>query len=213
MMKGAKMSYYTKKKSLLKSVMEWVLTILIALILSLFLVSNVASLTQIKEMSMEPTFYENDRVLIYKLGYFFEEPERGDVVILNKSIEEKGIIINIKNEMEDIKDSIVYRFTGNIQKNNLIKRVIGVYGDIVDIRDGNVYINGQLADEVYAKGDTNPGHSISYPLEVPEGSVFVLGDNRENSLDSRDLGFVKVDSIKGKAIYRLFPFRTFGKVD
>lgn len=207
------MSYYTKRKSLLKSLMEWALTILIALILSLFLVSNVASLTQIKEMSMEPTFYENDRVLIYKLGYFLKEPGRGDVVILNQKIEKKGLISNMKNEMIDIKDSIIYRFTGNIQKNNLIKRVIGVYGDIIDIRDGNVYINGQLADEVYAKGDTNPGHSIKYPVEVPEGLVFVLGDNRENSLDSRDLGFVKVDSIKGKAIYRLFPFRTFGKVE
>lgn len=207
------MSYYSKKKNYLRSLLEWLVAILIALVLSLFIVSNVATLTQIKEMSMEPTLYENDRILIYKLGYFFEEPERGDVVILNQNIKEKGLISNIKYEIEDIRDSIVYRFTGNIKKNNLIKRVIGVYGDIIDIRDGKVYINGQLAVEDYAKGITNQGHSINYPVEVPKGSVFVLGDNRENSLDSRDLGFVKISSIKGKAVFRLYPFKNLGKIE
>lgn len=203
---------YKPKKSVVKTVIEWVITIVIAIVITLFITSNVASLTQIKEQSMEPTFLENDRVIIYKLGYLIGKPTRGDIVILNKVNDEKGILINMINEGKDVIDNIKYRFTGNIEKNNLIKRVIGVQGDIIDIQNGYIYVNGKLQEEQYAKGFTY-ADSNYYPVEVSEGNVFVLGDNRENSLDSRDLGFISVEQIKGKAIFRILPIGRFGEIE
>ena len=118
----------------------------------------------------------------------------------------------MRNEGKDILDSLEYRFTGKIEKNNLIKRVIGVYGDIIDIKDGQVYVNGKPQKEEYTKGSTTTGSMLRFPVEVPEGKVFVLGDNRENSLDSRDLGFVDIAQIKGKAFFRVMPFNRFGQI-
>lgn len=204
---------YKPKKSFIKVLIEWSITIIVSVVISLFIISNIVSLTQIKEQSMEPTFKENDRVIIYKLGYLIEEPERGDLVILNKVNNEKGLFINMINEAKDIVDNVKYRFTGVIEKNNLIKRVIGVYGDIINIQNGYIYINGQLQEEQYANGLTKAGSNLSYPVEIPEGKVFVLGDNRENSLDSRDLGFIDLIQIKGKAIFRILPTSRFGSVE
>ena len=204
---------YKPKKSLIKVLVEWSITIIVSVVISLFIISNIVSLTLIKEQSMEPTFKENDRIIIYKLGYLIEEPERGDIVILNKVNNEKGLIINIINEAKDIIDNVKYRFTGVIEKNNLVKRVIGVRGDTINIQNGYIYINGQLQEEQYTNGSTFSRSSLSYPVEVPEGKVFVLGDNRENSLDSRDLGFIDVLQIKGKAIFRILPTSRFGSVE
>ena len=204
---------YKPKKSFIKVLIEWSITIIVSVVISLFIISNIVSLTQIKEQSMEPTFKENDRVIIYKLGYLIEEPERGDIVILNKTNNEKGLFINMVNEAKDIIDNVKYRFTGVIEKNNLIKRVIGVFGDIINIQNGYIYVNGQLQEEQYANGSTFSSSNTSYPVEVPEGKVFVLGDNRENSLDSRDLGFIDVIQIKGKAIFRILPTSRFGSVE
>lgn len=161
---------------------------------------------------MEPTFIENDRVVVYKLGLLFSEPEKGDIVILNRTIDKKGIIRNMINEAKDIYSTIKSRFTGEIEKNNLIKRVIGLEGDIINIKNGNLYINNELQKETYIKESTTAKSSIAYPLEVPEGKLFVLGDNREYSLDSRDFGLIDVEQVKGKVIFRLAPFGRFGKV-
>lgn len=161
---------------------------------------------------MEPTFIENDRVVVYKLGFLFSEPEKGDIVILNRAIDKKGIIKNMINEAKDIYSNIKSRFTDEIEKNNLIKRVIGVEGDIINIKNGNLYINNELQKEPYIKESTPAKSSIKYPLEVPEGKVFVLGDNREYSLDSRDFGLIDVEQVKGKVIFRVSPFSRFGKV-
>ena len=201
------------KKSFIKILIDWILTILVAVIISLFIISNLVSITQVKEQSMEPTFKEDDRIIIYKLGYLFGEPAREDIVILNKINKEKGLVTNMINESKDIIDNIKYRFTNKIEKNNLLKRVIGVYGDIIDIQNGYIYVNGKLLEEKYSNGLTYASPNLSYPVEVPKDNVFVLGDNREYSLDSRDLGFISIDQIKGKAIFRILPTSRFGKVN
>lgn len=200
------------RKSFLRNFIEWIVTFLVALLIALFIISNIMTLTQVKERSMEPTFIENDRVVVYKLGLLFNEPEKGDIVILNRAIDEKGIIKNMMNEGKDVYGNIKYRFTGEIEKNNLIKRVIGTQGDIINIKDGNLYINNELQQEMYIKGSTPAKSSVNYPIEVPEGKVFVLGDNREYSLDSRDFGLIEIEQVKGKVIFRVLPFSRFGKV-
>lgn len=201
------------RKSFIRRLFEWIITLLIALIISIFVISNIITLTQIKEQSMEPTFIENDRVIVYKLGLILNESEKGDIVILNREIEEKGIIKNMVNEGKDIIDNIGARFTGEIKKNNLIKRVIATEGDTINIEDGNLYVNSKLQEEDYTIGSTPSKNSIDYPLDVPAGKVFVLGDNRENSLDSRDFGLIDNEMIKGKVVYRVLPFSRFGKVE
>ncbi len=200
------------RKSFLRNLIEWIFTFLAAFLIALFIISNIITLTQVKERSMEPTFIENDRVVVYKLGLLFSEPEKGDIVILNRTIDKKGIIRNMINEAKDIYSTIKSRFTGEIEKNNLIKRVIGLEGDIINIKNGNLYINNELQKETYIKESTTAKSSIAYPLEVPEGKLFVLGDNREYSLDSRDFGLIDVEQVKGKVIFRLAPFGRFGKV-
>lgn len=189
----------------------WIMSILVAVVISLFIISNIISFTMIMEVSMEPTLYENDRVLVNRIGYMIGEPKRNDVVILNKVNDEKGILINMVNEGKDIIDNIKFRFTGEIEKNNLIKRVVAIEGDIVDVRDGNLYINGIEEDNENIRGNTY-AYDIEFPVEVPENKVFALGDNREFSLDSRHLGFIDLDQIKGKAVFKVLPIDRFGQI-
>lgn len=203
---------YVRKPPMFQVVLNWMMTIFVAVIISLFIVSNIGTLTQIKEQSMEPSFKENDRVIVYKLGYHFVGPKKGDIIILNKNQIEKGLLINMVNEAKDIISNISSRFTGIIEKNNLIKRVVAVPGDTIDIKDGIVYINGQEEEGYGFDGLTYENSNFSYPLEVPEDKVFVLGDNRENSLDSRHLGLIDYYQIKGKVSLRLWPLNRLGKV-
>lgn len=204
---------YKNRNSFLKEVFEWGSTILITILVALFITSNIISTTQIKEQSMEPSFKENDKLIIYKLGYNFKGPDRGDVIILNKNPIKKGLFINMINEGKDIIENIKYRFTGIIEKKNLIKRVVAIPGDKVDIKDGLVYVNGEVESGYQFQGQTYSTSDIVYPIEVANDKVFVLGDNRENSLDSRGLGLIDYSQIKGKALLRFWPINRIGKID
>lgn len=204
---------YENKNNFFKEISEWLSTIVITVLVALFITSNIVSTTQIKEQSMEPSFKENDKVIIYKLGYYFKGPKRGDVIILNKNPIEKGLFINMINEGKDIIENIKYRFTGIIEKKNLIKRVVAVPGDKVDIKDGLVYINGEVESGYNFQGKTYSISDMNYPIEIPNDKVFVLGDNRENSLDSRSIGLINYSQIKGKALVRFWPVNRIGKID
>lgn len=203
---------YNKKGGCIKEIFEWFGTIVMAIALGLFITANIGSITQIKEQSMEPSFIENDKVIIYKLGYMFNGPKKGDVIILNKNATQKGIIVNMINEFKDVVENITYRFTGIIEKKNLIKRVVGVEGDLIDIKNGKVYINNMVESGYDFQGNTLEHSDFSYPIEIPKGKVFVLGDNRENSLDSRALGLIDLSQVKGKAKFRIWPFDRIGMI-
>ena len=151
-------------------------------------VSLFVSPTIVNETSMQPTIDPNDYLLMSKQAYRFGEPKRGDIIVFKSNIKAED---NKHNKM-------------------LIKRVIGIPGDIITIVDGNVYRNGEKLEESYIKeGGTN---GKIYNLEVPVGEVFVLGDNREVSVDSREIGCVKISKVKGRAFFRLFPFGKMGDV-
>lgn len=138
----------------------------------------VISLEIVKGDSMYPTLKEGEFYLVNKFIYFFEEPERGDLVVI-KNIWQK--------------------------KDQLVKRVIGVQGDDIEIRGGMVYLDGVHLLEPYARGGTYPAIK---PFRVDKGMYFVLGDNREVSYDSRMCGFIMKNEMRGKlAPDKLFTFK------
>lgn len=140
--------------------------------------------------SMEPNFSDRDYVLLEKQAYAGEkEPERGDVIVFKSHLKEK--------DGKDMK---------------LIKRVIGVEGDKIAVKDGKVYVNGEALKEEYIKDGTTSGEVK--PVTVPKGSVFCMGDNRLHSVDSRyrEVGFIDKSDIIGKVFMRLLPFDKIGLV-
>lgn len=173
-----------------KNVKEWIVIIAIAIAVA-FVISIFIRPTIVKQSSMEPTFINGDYILVSKQSYglFNQNPKEGDVIVFKSHLE-----------------------TDDGDEKLLIKRVIGVPGDKIQIKDGYVYKNGTKLEEDYVKqqGVTRPYEDgiTEKTYTVPENSVFAMGDNREVSVDSRSVavGFVSVDDIYGKVVLRAFPF-------
>ena len=126
---------------------------------------------------------------------------------MNDTLDEGDIVVSLKGSDFKTGDIIAFYYNNKI----LIKRVIGKAGDWVDIdQDGNVYVNGNLVDEPYLDDKAN----IELPYQVPESKVFVMGDNRSVSVDSRNtaVGCVAEEQIVGKVVYRLWPLKDFGSL-
>ena len=175
----------------------------IAFVVALLIKTFLLQAFYIPSASMEPTLVEGDRVLVEKLSYRWGEPERGDVVVFEK---EFGAILPTEDDpfWEDIGSALKGLFgfpTGGTQ--DFIKRVVAVEGDTVEGREGRVYVNGEAVDEPYlAEGtETSPFSAVT----VPKDMIFVMGDNRGNSDDSRAFGPIPVDEVVGHAFLLLWP--------
>lgn len=163
--------------------------IIVAAILAAVVISFVRP-TIVKQTSMQDTLNPNDYIIMYRRAYSGDkEPKRGDIVIFKSELQDE----NGKNKL-------------------LIKRVIGLPGDKITINDGKVYINDKEYDESYLKDGYTTGSVNNF--KVPKGEYFVMGDNRVVSIDSRysEVGCVKKDAIKGRAVLRLFPFTKIKKL-
>ena len=176
-----------QKKGLSENAKEWIKDILIAIVVA-FLVLQFIKPTIVQEHSMENTLVANDYLFISKQSYhLFGDPQRGDIIVFHSSLT-----------------------TSDGSEKLLVKRIIAIPGDTISITGGVVYINGEPQDEPYTKdGYTNTEMDEVY---VPEGKLFCMGDNRQNSRDSRDsaIGLVDEDDVLGKAVFRLFPFSRIG---
>ncbi len=141
----------------------------------------------VRGASMEPTLHDGDCTFVQMAGY--GDPQRGDIVAIRAS---------------------------DGEGKHLVKRIIAVGGDTVqiDFEAGTVYVNGHRLEEPYAAGPTLLQGDVSFPVTVPEGHYFVLGDNRNHSQDSRSsaLGMVPAEDIEGKVVFRFYPFSRFGPV-
>lgn len=159
-------------------VVEYAQALVIAAVLAGFIITFVVQSFLVQGHSMEPTLHNTERLFVNKFIYRFTEPQRGDIV--------------------------VFRYPAD-ESRKFIKRVIGLPGDVVAIEDGIVYVNGEALDEPYIAEKPYRGFPASV---VPEGRYFVLGDNRNNSEDSRypDVGFVPRKNIVGKAFVVWWPF-------
>ncbi len=166
-----------KNSTLGQEIKDWVVSILIAVVLAFFIRYFIVELYMVEGPSMRPTLVNSERLVVNKFIYHFKQPERGDV--------------------------LVFRYPRDPSR-DFIKRVIAVAGDTIEIKDGRVFLNGQLQNEPYILEKTRSSYSLA---TVPEGTIFVMGDNRNNSEDSRfkDVGFVPFDLIKGKAVMVFWP--------
>ncbi len=167
----------SSKNSIAKEIVNWVITIIACIIIAKMINSFVIVNARVPSASMENTIMTNDRLIANRLAYVFSEPEKGDIVVF---------------EAPDEPDKL------------FIKRVIGVPGDLVQIHDGLLYINNELQDEPYIKEDMVGSFG---PYTVPEDNYFMLGDNRNNSLDARYWRntYVPEDTILGKAMFTYYP--------
>jgi signal peptidase I len=152
--------------------------------------------------SMVPTLRVGDRVLVNKFIYRFTEPERGDIVVF-KSVE-GGKLPPGENLIERIIGLFRDDGAAKLPREDLIKRVVGLPGEKISVRGGRLFVNGEPQREPYVN-KKYPDNSFSTPTTVPKGHVFVMGDNRINSQDSRVFGPVPKRNIEGEAFLRFWP--------
>ncbi len=176
----------SKTKSILKEILSTSIYLLLVLCAAYFIVTYVGQRTQVSGSSMESTLSNDDHLIVDKISYRFKEPQRFDI--------------------------IVFPFQYD-RETYYIKRIIGLPGETVQIDyDGNIYIDGEILDESYGREVIqNPGRA-SEPITLGDDEYFVMGDNRNNSSDSRDpsVGNIKREDIIGKAFIRIWPLSKFG---
>ncbi|MBO6138197.1 MAG: signal peptidase I [Lachnospiraceae bacterium] len=161
-------------KKIIKEIFEWIMVVVIAAAAALFITEVLIVNATVPTQSMETTIMAKDRLIGSRLSYKNTDPARGDIIIFKYPDNEEILFI---------------------------KRVIGLPGEIVDIHDGNVYINGEILNEPYLTVKTEGKFG---PYEVPEGHFFMLGDNRNNSADSRywENPYLSREGIVGKALFK-----------
>lgn len=197
-----KQSSQKKESKLYKEIVEWIKAIIFAIVLVFILKTFLFSPFLVVGDSMKPNFQNGERVIVNLLTYRFNEPEAGDVIVLDVPEEDR-------------------RF---------IKRIIGVPGDKVELKGDQLFINDKLVEEPYlreaiaesaARGETYNGEGAWFDFPnarvegniVPEGYYFVLGDNRSDSTDSRIIGFRKEEDIIGRVDVIMWPFNKISLVN
>jgi signal peptidase I len=164
------------------SVLEWVIVIIVAIGAALLVKTFLLQQFQVSGHSMDTTLHDQDRVLVNKLSYRLHDPNRGDVVVLATA--------------------------SSAGERDLIKRVIGLPGETIDIKNCHVYIDGKELVEPYLDPAVAPctdPQSFSFPYVVPDDHVFVLGDNRPGSKDSREIGPIAYHDLLGRAFVIIWP--------
>ena len=173
-------------------ILDWIESFVFAVFVIILIFIFLFRIVTVDGHSMDSTLSDKDRVIISHLNY---DPKNDDIVVVNSSVLNK----------------------------TLIKRVIGIAGDTVkiDYNVNTVYVNGKaisnehIDNTMLDKGMFDPSFKISdgvYEYKVPENSIFIMGDNRNNSTDSRTIGFISKDDVMGHVIFRLYPFKEFGSI-
>lgn len=209
-----------KEVKVFKEILEWCFCIFLALVIALATRYYIVTSTVVKQASMYPTLQENQRVVLSRVKRITKNQYKtGDIITFEAPREvKKGTEVDLSNkvaiynyEPKNATQHLMY-YVLELTKTSYIKRVIGVEGDRVQIANGKVYINGEeLVEDYLQKGVTTK--TVYYnDVIVPEGCIYVLGDNRDESMDSRTFGCVPLEKVEGKVILRYWPIKQFGKV-
>lgn len=191
-----------KKKKKTSFLIELPILVLVALVVAVLIKTFLVQAFWIPSGSMIHTLEINDRVLVNKLSYLFGDPEQGDVVVFDPPF-------GVEDDSEPLLQAIVRNVAESLglqtpAVEDLIKRVVAVGGQQIEIKDSQVLIDGVPLDEPYL--DESAFMPDFSPVQVPDGMVFVMGDNRPRSQDSRRFGPIANDSIVGRAFVRVWPF-------
>lgn len=184
---------------LFKEILDWVAHIAGAVVIALVIVIFIAQPTHVQGTSMEPNYYNADQILINKLPHTFNTGfSYGDVVIIDSRVDRPR---TLKDDIfETIKYNLItYKLLHIEQEHYWVKRVVGMPGDVLEYKGGILYLNNRMLDEPYIK------EQMAYFPEkviVPENCLFVMGDNRNVSLDSRDIGFIPMDHVIAKVFLK-----------
>lgn len=211
-------------KNVIKEILEWGYCIIIAVVLALLVRYYIGTPTIVQQQSMQTTFMPGDRLILSKITKTAKGTyKRGDIITFEAPSTTIVPLTNVNNDYpvaiyENEKKGFWSKFTYyvlDLNKTSYIKRVIAVEGDHIEIKDGEVYLNGTKLEETYLDEgkETNMGqYGVYSDIIVPNDCVFVMGDNREHSTDSRCFGCIPVSKIEGKVWLRFWPFSKFGKV-
>ena len=206
-----------------KDILEWVYCIIIALVLAMLFRYFIGTPTIVKQESMYPTLIQDERLWLNRWGRTTKTlPERGDII----TFEEPSKITYSASEIDESNpvaqyeertgfDWFVHNFL-EIGKRSYIKRVIALPGEHVEIKDGNVYIDGEELDEPYLQDGivTDLLNGVGFDdFIVPENCVFAMGDNRNHSTDCRAFGCIPLEKIESTVAIRIWPLNKWGHVD
>lgn len=177
-----------RESSILRELGGWILYILIIIGLTYLIITFVGQRTRVSGSSMETTLHNGDNLIVDKLSYRFRDPKRYDIIVFPYKYEENTYYI---------------------------KRIIGMPGETLQIKDGYVYINGeQLTSDIYGNELIEDPQTAEDPVTLGEDEYFVMGDNRNHSMDSRDpsVGVLKKSDLMGRAWVRIYPFNNVGVI-
>ncbi|MEF2560352.1 MAG: signal peptidase I [Eggerthellaceae bacterium] len=178
-----------RQPGIVRRFLSFLLCIVIVIVAVWGIRTYVAEPFEVPSASMENTIMTGDRLFAEKLSYQFSEPQRGDIVVFSDP---------------------------QVPSRVLVKRVIATEGQTISMSGGVLYVDGLAQNESYTLGETYPlsqtagNVSLSYPYVVPAGEIWVMGDNRENSSDSRYFGPIDVDTVFGKALFTYWPLDRIG---
>ncbi|MCD7841767.1 MAG: signal peptidase I [Lachnospiraceae bacterium] len=176
-----------KKKSIVREAVSWILYIAVICAAVYLVVNYVGERTEVRGDSMYPALNDGDQLIVDMISYRFTDPQRFDVIVFPFQYQEDTYFI---------------------------KRIIGLPGETVQISDGLIYINGEVLEESYGYEEIKNAGLVSEPITLGEQEYFVLGDNRNNSTDSREpsVGNISKDEIIGKALFRIWPVSDLGLI-
>ena len=205
-----------------KNILEWTYCIVIAIVIAIAVKYFIGTPTVVKQTSMKDTLVEGQRLWLNKwIRTVKGEYEIGDIITFEapsvtypslSNIDFNNPVAEYNYTPKTLGGKFVY-YVLETNKTSYIKRIIGVAGDKIKIEDGKVYRNGKKVEEYYlAKGIETNGKTFS-DITVPENCVFVMGDNREASTDSRDFGCIPINKIESRVAFRFWPLNKFGKID
>lgn len=206
-----------------KDILEWIYCIIIAVVLALLFRYFIGTPTIVKQVSMYPTLVQDQRLWLNRWGRTIKKlPNRGDIITFEapskktytySEINESNPVAKYENEPTGLWNKFVY-YVLELGKDSYIKRVIALPGEHVEIKDGEVYVNGEKLQEDYLQDGIVTdiiGAGFS-DFIVPENCVFAMGDNRSHSTDCRAFGCIPLEKIESKVWIRIWPLNLLGKV-